>query len=822
MRRCVLALVVAGLCAALLQGCATDEERRQEHVQRAEEYLQDGQAREALLELRSALRLAPRDAELNFRIAEIAKQLGQVADAAFFYGEAFRLDPTRTDAGLAQAGLLVFDDREKARELVAAALDREPDSPEAYLVLSRIELVEPRLDEAMKAARTAIELAPEDPAAYDQLGKIYHARVRFVRNKKGESDAKDYEAGLEAFRRASELSDDEHRWHGVRGRAKLLADWEGHQDDAEAAFRELLRTVDAHNERGVVLDNARQVVTFAREARRIELAREALEVIIAREPGNLVAWSNLARLAVDLPGGEDAVYRRMLEQRADDPEAHFLYARYLAEGEGRGIEAANAYLEEQIEAGVEPARLLSEQVNLLYAYGRDDEAEAAFTRLSTTYPDDPSTTLASAQHALRRNDASGAVAILRRLEETSPSIGAYQLLAAAERRLGNTSKALDAVDRAMELAEGGAFPDHLVRLRAHLQAESGDWLSVLRTFSLLTRQGESLTPEERLLQARALYNSGRRVLGRRVLENVLAGPLYPVEAALLYVQYEKEDRPEEVLALLTSALELRPRDPRLLTARARLELEKQRPEEALAILDRAAEARRVTPMLSLERARALAALGQLDAAQQEALRAFDANPKLTGAARLLVGLYRAQGKDDEAIASFEQALEAGVLAPPAQYLLAQLHAGAGHAERARELLEALLAQGQTFPAAQNDLAYLLAESGEDLERAVTLAQAARSGLPHEAAVAHTLGYVYLKRGLNGPAVDQFRAALQMDDAEDVQNRPLYYFHLGQALEALGRAEEASQAYEQAVALDADFGDARRAREALQKSGAESS
>ena len=108
----VAALIAALVaCASLpLAGCSPDAASRRE---RAEQHLAEGRLREALLELRSALKLEPNDAETNFRIAEIAEDLGNLEDAAFFYGETLRIDPDHTDAALAEARLIAWDDPDR-------------------------------------------------------------------------------------------------------------------------------------------------------------------------------------------------------------------------------------------------------------------------------------------------------------------------------------------------------------------------------------------------------------------------------------------------------------------------------------------------------------------------------------------------------------------------------------------------------------------------------------------------------------------------------------------------------------------------------------
>ena len=49
--------------------------------------------------------------------------------------------------------------------------------------------------------------------------------------------------------------------------------------------------------------------------------------------------------------------------------------------------------------------------------------------------------------------------------------------------------------------------------------------------------------------------------------------------------------------------------------------------------------------------------------------------------------------------------------------------------------------------AANNLAWMYASRGEQLDRALQLAQAAKAELPDDAAVSDTLAYVYIKKQL---------------------------------------------------------------------------
>ena len=82
-RRTAAGVLAAALLAALLgsfslAGCSPDAAERRES---AERHLAEGRTQEALLELRSAHQAEPNDAQTNFRIAEIAEELGAHEDA---------------------------------------------------------------------------------------------------------------------------------------------------------------------------------------------------------------------------------------------------------------------------------------------------------------------------------------------------------------------------------------------------------------------------------------------------------------------------------------------------------------------------------------------------------------------------------------------------------------------------------------------------------------------------------------------------------------------------------------------------------------------
>jgi Tfp pilus assembly protein PilF len=55
-------------------GCSSSEEVLARHLERAQAYQDSGQVEKALIELKSALKLAPQSADTNLKIGELHEQ----------------------------------------------------------------------------------------------------------------------------------------------------------------------------------------------------------------------------------------------------------------------------------------------------------------------------------------------------------------------------------------------------------------------------------------------------------------------------------------------------------------------------------------------------------------------------------------------------------------------------------------------------------------------------------------------------------------------------------------------------------------------------
>jgi Flp pilus assembly protein TadD len=137
----------------------------------------------------------------------------------------------------------------------------------------------------------------------------------------------------------------------------------------------------------------------------------------------------------------------------------------------------------------------------------------------------------------------------------------------------------------------------------------------------------------------------------------------------------------------------------------------------------------------------------------------------------------------------------------------------GKNDEAQKRYERLVDLNPRAAVASNNLAWMYASRGEQLDKALQLAQAAKAELPDHPDVNDTLGYVYLKKQLPSLAIQPFRFAL-----EKAPDNPAFHYHLGLAYAQAGDKAAARLAMEKALKLKADFEGADEARSLLRTLG----
>jgi tetratricopeptide (TPR) repeat protein len=206
--------------------------------------------------------------------------------------------------------------------------------------------------------------------------------------------------------------------------------------------------------------------------------------------------------------------------------------------------------------------------------------------------------------------------------------------------------------------------------------------------------------------------------------------------------------------------------------------------------------------------------GRPDDAEKAFQKAIDIDPTDAAGYEQLARLYAKTGRLNEAVSTYEAAIKARPEDPNLHYFLGTLYSFGGARDKAIERYEDAVKFGPDLAYPKNDLAYLYAESGENLDRALDLAQDAKAALPDTSTVADTLGWVLYKRGIPSAAISYLKEAVANSDG-DIANSGISMHHLAQAYEADENPEEARQTLRRmVVALDEDAEEKRASGEPI--------
>jgi len=179
--------------------------------------------------------------------------------------------------------------------------------------------------------------------------------------------------------------------------------------------------------------------------------------------------------------------------------------------------------------------------------------------------------------------------------------------------------------------------------------------------------------------------------------------------------------------------------------------------------------------------------GKLDMAAQQYRWLQSKDPKSVQAYSGLGDLYQRQGETEEALGSYEKAEELAPKDPQVLNAVAVLESQDGQPQQAISTLNKQLALDPNNALAMNNLAFNLADTGTDLDRALSLAQQVARKFPNDPGVIDTVGWVYVKRGLNSSAIQVLGGLVKK-----YPNEPVFRYHFAVALLQGRQANDAKQ------------------------------
>lgn len=701
----------------------------QSYVAQGDRLQAAGKYADAEIEYRKSVAKDPKFAEGDYRLGTLEYKLGRGAEALDDLQRAVDFAPGNDTYAIELASVAIeayqvmptqknlYDRAAREADIL---LKKDPDSFDGLRLRGDVLVVDRKYDEALQAFERANTIRPNDPNVVRAL-----AKVLFQQNRDGEGEQLlQHFLTLRKDPQAYDILEE----HYLRGQRSA---------DAESLL---------HAEIAALPQDAHPLLELAKldraAGRNAEMSQELGKIL--NDPA-------------DFPEGHAAVgdfyagyrewsaalaqYRAGMQGSANKDLYHGRVERAL-EALGKREEAI-AELNEMLKAKPKDPVLRLQRAVLLRQSQNAQEQDLAGTELKALagqYPQNEAVQYNLALWYWGRGDAAAALAMAHKSAELRKDYIGPRLL---EGQIAQSSQqylaALQAANEVLAL-DPANFDGRLLRAAALVGSKS--YRQAESDLSLLSKQQPNSKDVELIEAALAAGEKDyakAETLYRRLYQ---AGSpdLRPLQGllALCIVQHQ----PEKAQALLNDEIKLQP------------------------------DSRPVRLML----AAVAAQQNKFDVASQQYRWLASKDPKSAQPYFALGQLYQREGATKDALASYEKA---AALAPGDAKILsatALLEGDNGQFQQAIPMLKKELALNPNDDTAMNNLAFDLADTGTDLDQALSLAQKVARKFPDNPAVLDTLGWVYVKRGLNRPAIQVLGALVAKFPKE-----PAFHYHLAVAL-----------------------------------------
>ncbi len=714
------------------------------------------------------------------------------------------------------------------------AIQKDPNLGEAYYRLGRSELEQRKAEEALQALTRATQLAPDLLEAKTHLANLALAIYA------GSPQSREAAYGIVAAQADALLTKDPKSVDGLRLRGQLAM-----LDHNPGAAVEYLRQANEiqPGQRDTVLSYVQALIQagkveegeklgrelIAKEpafgamydvmyryyaaANRLQDAEEILTLRVANNPKDAVA---LLQLAGHHSRRKDTVRMnaaldRILASPADFPDGRMQVGDFYA-GTLRDWDQALRLYEEGARA--DAAKKADYQRKIAGVQAARGDREAAIGTLEqavAAQPDDRQSRILLGDLLARSQTPED---LRKAAENYKAAAGADAVAAELQFKLGRTYTALRDFDSARKHLQAAAQAGPAYVLPRLLLA--GIAIRERKPAEALSHAEQALriepeNPRAAFLHAIALTQSSRFDEARKGLAAL--EKRFPrsndvkMQLALLAMAEKKYSEAEALLSKLSAD------DPRAAAALAETYVAQQQTERALELLRKEAAESPDSVIVHRLLARTLAQAGRYDDSIKEYEALIARDPQSAALIMQLGDVYRLKRDVPRAKEQYRKAQSAAPKSPLPHLFLAMADEHEGNLTEAVQGYRRVLAMQPDNPLAMNNLAFVLAQSGGSLDEALDLARRAAERYPEQDNIQDTLGWVYLKKGMNDSALQIFtRLTARNPDSG------MFHYHLGAAHWAKGDAASAKTAIDTALAKGLSPDDERQARELLNRIG----
>jgi len=551
-----------------------------------------------------------------------------------------------------------------------------------------------------------------------------------------------------------------------------------------------------------------------------EKAEAALRDNAKNDPSSenaLTNYANFLAASKRIPEGE-AVIRRALSDPKDFPKAHMLVGDFYVRTSQ--FDKATAEYQAGAKEDAKNAVTYQERLVALEAYEKHPEEAAKMAKqLAEEHPKDPSVNEIYASVLLQtgqKADAARSLDSLKGLVAKNPGdpvlhldlARAYFSVNEKDKALSEALEAAHAEQKASSPRMGVIVPAQTVAARIYEDRGLHSKAMDLADF-ILSNQPNN--PDALLIRDRALIGTNQSEKAQPELENLVKQ--FPklsdahLQLASLYLSQKAYDKARAEFDVLNSA---NPPDIRGFIGLQTVKMSTGKGEDAILTMQDLVDKNPTVLTYRYELANFQAALAGLDwnsnmARSKELLQKAADNYKeiLKTTANssevwLRLGVMQRQLLQyDTALASFEQAGNADPKNVAAFLNQALVCEALGRKKEATDAYNRVLAIDPDNPLVLNNLAYMTADTGNNLDQALTYAERAKKRAPDSPDVSDTLGFVYYKKDLNSEALRIFRQL-----AQEHPQSSTFHLHLAMALlkqgDKQGSKDEANKALQSAT------------------------
>jgi len=743
--------LLIGTLIVFLAACSTSPaEQRDRFIQAGDQAIASGKTSEAVLAYRNAVQADPLSGDAHLRLADALAKSGEARGALGEYVRAADLKPDDFDLQIKTGNLLFaigrLDDAQKRAE---AILDKNPSHVEAHILLGNALGGHQDLDKALAQMEEAINLDPTRAGSHMQLALVQQAR-----GKTAEAEA--------ALKKSIELAPNAPSGYLALGNFYLSS---ARLADASAAFDAALKLDGAH----LGANRAKAVLAFMNG--RPHDAEPYLKRMAetSTSPGQQMSLGDYY-LAVGKVPEATAIYERLSKDSRNELSVMPRLVRaYASAGNAKGARELVARLLQQNPNNY-PIRVLESQ--LLLDEGKRQEALTSAQLAVKGDPISPAAqfTLGRAYAAL--GDRPAAETAFSEVLKINPRATPAQVELALL-RLGE-SGATESVRLAEEAAKGspGNLPARLALVRSLIA--SGDLTRAERELNIVQLQRPT---------AAGYTQAGNLALAR-------------YEFAKAHAAFDK-------------AIELSPDSVEAFAGHLSVDLKEGNVASARARLNARLASGKPSIDVMLVAARTYMSLNDFTQSEAVLRRVIEIEPASLAAYSMLGQTYLRLGRLDDARAEFDrlaarQARPVGALTAAGTILQAQ-----GKVNEARERFERVVGLDPTAAVAANNLAWIYADSGQQINRAIELAQSALQRLPDVPDVLDTLGWAYYKSPTPAQAVRPLSRCIEV-----APKNAVCHYHLGLVHAKLGDSAQAEQSLRTSIKLQANAPWAADAQRAL--------